>query len=121
MNVSNSQSSVMQDLLQFPIWLDEQAVAQRLKVSVYTIQRMRKRGELKAKRIGAQWRYRSDWLREYEDKADTPCQKISGSEGSSLNAVATVRPGARAGSIQKADKRDVHRSAQEIFKRPKSA
>jgi transposase len=54
----------MQDLLQFPIWLEERAVAERLKVSVYTIQRMRKRGDQKAKRIGNRWRYRSDWLRE---------------------------------------------------------
>jgi excisionase family DNA binding protein len=67
-----------------PTWLPEKTVAQRLDVSKYTIQRMRKAGKLKAKKIGNRWKYREDWLREYEDQEDTQCPKSSGSVDGSL-------------------------------------
>ena len=66
-------------IVAMPVWFDERTVAKRWGVSVYTVQRERKRGRLKAKRLGGRWKYRSDWLREYEDEA-TPCQSNSGSE-----------------------------------------
>jgi len=106
-------------IVAMPVWFDEHTVAKRWGVSVYTVQRERKRGRLKAKRLGGRWKYRTDWLREYEDEA-TPCQSDSRSENGSSTSGPTARIGASAGSIQQLDRRDVHRSAQQIFKSPRS-
>ena len=110
----------MGEVIPLPTWIDEYAVVQRWGVSVYTVQRYRKCGKVKAKRIGGRWKYRKDWLREYEDQEDTPCLSASGSENGSSTSGPTARTGACAGSIQKLDRRDVHLSAQKIFKSPKS-
>ena len=67
------------NLVPLPLWISERDVAERWGVSIFTVQRERKRGKLKAKRIGGRWKYRDDSLREYEDK-DTPCQSNSKSE-----------------------------------------
>ena len=106
-------------IVDMPVWFDEHTVARRWGVSVYTVQRERKRGRLKAKRLGGRWKYRSDWLREYEDEA-TPCQSDSRLENGFSTNGQTVRTGASVGSIQKLDKHDVHHSAQRIFKSPRS-
>ena len=103
-----------------PLWMTERAVAERLGVSIYTVQRMRKRGELKAKRIGRRWKYRDDWIREYEDEW-TPCQSSSESESGSSTGDPTAPIGVPAGSIQQLDRQDVHRSAQATFKPPRFA
>ena len=102
-----------------PLWFDEHTVAKRWGVSVYTVQRERKRGRLKAKLLGGRWKYRSDWLREYEDEA-TPCRSNSESGDGFSTSGSTARTGASVGSIQQLDRHDVHRSAQQIFKSPKS-
>ena len=65
-------------VISLPVWIEERALAARWNVSIYTIQRIRKRGEVKAKLIGGRWKYREDWVREYED-AGTPCRSNSGS------------------------------------------
>jgi excisionase family DNA binding protein len=101
-----------------PRWLTEQDVAVRLRVHKSTVQRLRKRGEFKAKLIGGRWKVREDWLRQYEDE-ETPCGSSSGSGNGFSASDQTVRTGASAGSIQGLDRRDVHRSAQAIFKRQK--
>ena len=110
----------MGEIIPMPLWIDERAVADRWGVSIYTVQRERKRGKIKAKRIGGRWKYREDWLREYEDQEDTPCLSNSESENGSLTSDPTVPTGVSVGSIQQLDKRDVHRSAQQIFKSPRS-
>jgi hypothetical protein len=81
-------------------WLSESDVAQRFGVSVWTVQRMRKDRVIKAKKLGGRWKYREDWLREFEDQEDTPCRKSSGLEGGSLIGDPTAQTGARAGTIQ---------------------
>jgi hypothetical protein len=101
-------------------WIDERAVADRWGVSIYTVRRERKRGKVKAKRIGGRWQYREDWLREYEDQEDTLCLSTSGSENGSSTSGPTAPTGVSVGSIQQLDRRDVHRSAQQIFKSPRS-
>ena len=108
-------------MISLPMWIEEASVAERWRVSIYTVQRIRKSGKVKAKRIGGRWKYREDWLREYEDKEDSPCLSGSGSGNGSLTSALTVRTGASAGSIQQLDRHDVHRSAQRIFKSPRSA
>jgi Helix-turn-helix domain len=107
------------ELISLPGWIEEQALAARWKVSIYTVQRMRKRGEVRAKRIGGRWKYREDWIQEYED-GETPCLSSSGlGNGSSISGP-TAQTGASAGSIQQLDRRDVHHSAQQIFKSQRS-
>jgi hypothetical protein len=101
-----------------PRWIEKRAVAKRWGVSVYTVQRYRKQGKVKAKRIGGRWKYREDWLREYEDQEDAPCLRPSGSGNGFSASGETARTGASAGSINQLDKHDVHRSAQQIFKSP---
>jgi excisionase family DNA binding protein len=110
--------TVSEKVVRLPKWLTEQDVAARLGVHKSTVQRLRKRGEFKAKLIGGRWKVREDWLYEYEDE-DTPCRSSSGSANGFLESDQTARTGASAGSIQKLDRRDVHRSAQTIFKRQK--
>lgn len=106
-------------VIPLPIWLDERTVALRWGVSFYTVQRIRKGGDLKAKRIGCRWKYREDWLREYEDKA-TPCQSSLELENGFSTGGQIARTGAPANSIQQLDRHAVHLSAQAIFKSPKS-
>ena len=88
----------MSDVTLMPIWIEERAVAKRWGVSIYTVQRERKRGRLKAKRLGGRWKYRSDWLREYEDEA-TPCQSNSGC-GKGLSGISVCEAGL---SVMRAD------------------
>jgi hypothetical protein len=103
-----------------PVWLEERDLASRWNVSHYTVQRMRKAGKLKAKKLGGRWKYREDWVWEYEDQEDTQCPKSSESENGSSTGDRTVQTGVCAGTTRKRGRRDVHRSAQAIFKRPKS-
>ena len=110
----------MGEVISLPLWMDERAVADRWGVSIYTVQRERKRGKVKAKRIGGRWKYREDWLREYEDQEDAPCLSPSGSGNGFSEGGQTAQTGVSAGSIQTLDRRDVHLSAQKIFKSPKS-
>ena len=93
-------SALGRDFVAYPTWIEERDLAARFNVSIYTVQRMRKRGELKAKKLGCRWAYREDWLREFEDQEDTPCRKSSGLEGGSLIGDQTAQTGARAGTIQ---------------------
>jgi hypothetical protein len=74
-----SKELVVAEVIPPPVWMEEQVLAARWNVSIFTVQRMRKRRELRAKRIGGRWKYREDWVREYEDQEDTPCLRTSGS------------------------------------------
>jgi hypothetical protein len=102
------------------IWITEKDVAARWGTSKYTVQRERKRGKLKMKKIGGRWKTREEWLREYEDQPDTPCHKNnSESEDFSLASVRTATSGAPATSISTVGRHDAHRLAQATFKKPK--
>jgi Helix-turn-helix domain len=107
------------EVISLPVWMEEQDLANRWNVSIFTVQRMRKRGEIRAKRIGGRWKYREDWVREYEEE-ETECQNNFASGSGFSTSGPTVRTGVSVGSIQKLDRRDVHRSAQQIFKSPRS-
>jgi integrase len=66
--------------LQMPSWMSEPELAERWGESTYSVQRKRKLGLIKAKRFGRGWKYRTDWILEYENQADNQCQASSGSE-----------------------------------------
>jgi hypothetical protein len=103
------------------IWLKEKDVAARWGTSKYTVQRERKRGKLKMKKIGGQWKTREEWLHEYEDQPDTPCHKNnSESENFSSASVRTATNGAPATSTPTVGRHDAHRLAQATFKKLKS-
>jgi hypothetical protein len=108
------------DGFRLPAWFEERDLASRWNISHFTVQRMRKAGKLKAKKIGNRWKYREDWVREYEDQEDTQCPQSSGLESGSLIGDPIAPSGARANTIPKPDRQDVHRSAQVIFKAPRS-
>lgn len=103
--------------------LSEGDVANQLGVSVFTVQRMRKRGEIKSKKIRGRWKYRQEWLVEYLEKADNQCDAMtsSASGSTSLSVGAGATCGAPAGTTQIHDRQSAHLSAQATFKRRKSA
>jgi Helix-turn-helix domain len=107
------------EVLSLPVWIEERVLAARWMVHVSTVQRMRKRGEVRAKRIGGRWKYREDWIQEYED-GETAWRSSSESGNGSSTGGPTARTGASAGSIPQLDRHDVHLSAQKIFKSPRS-
>jgi excisionase family DNA binding protein len=60
--------------------LDERQAADRLGVSVYTLQRIRKRGEIGFTKIGNRYRYTAEAITAYlKSKSVKPCQ-TSGSK-----------------------------------------
>lgn len=112
----------MSEVARFPALLTESQAADVLGVSVYTVQRMRKRGQLKAKKIGARWKYRDDWLREYLETPDTcPANETTdpapSAASGSLNAPAP-RCGTGPGSTATADRLVEHHSALRTLRRP---
>ncbi len=50
-----------------PVVLDLKQVALILGVTDVTVKHLTYKGELNARKVGAQWRYSRDWLRNYID------------------------------------------------------
>ncbi|MAW79913.1 MAG: hypothetical protein CMI63_06715 [Parvularcula sp.] len=55
-----------------PALLTEKEAAARLRIHLATLQRIRRRGEIRFKRVGRSIRYREDWLAEYVERDSCP-------------------------------------------------
>ncbi|MCH2394324.1 helix-turn-helix domain-containing protein [Oceanibaculum sp.] len=111
--------------IDLPRLLTEREAAEALGVSVYTIQRLRKQGEIRFKRLGGRWKTRADWLKEYLDREDNQCLEserktvaetvparslVTGSAGGTIHPT-----GAPPGSIRNPDRQSAAASARLIF------
>lgn len=101
-------------------------VAEYLGVSTDTVRREVRRKRLRCTRIGVRLKFTEDQIDAYlqnqgsdicENSNDPDRQKSSGSRS---DQTVKARPGAVPGSTTPLDKHAVHRSAQTIFKRPKT-
>ena len=63
------------------IFLNEDQVAARWGVSKSTVQRVRRAKRVRSKLIGGRWKFRLDWLTEFEDQVDSQCQRSSAEIG----------------------------------------
>ncbi|WP_291773842.1 helix-turn-helix domain-containing protein [Luteibacter sp.] len=95
---------------------DEAEAARRLGVSKATLMRERAAGKIHPMRIGKRViRYTESILNEYREA----CRNVSAKSATSGSAKGRVQTsGAEPGSTPILDKRDAHRLAQTIFKRP---
>jgi len=102
---------------QLPAHYSEEEVAEYFCVSVDTLRRERKRGEIKCFRVGTKPRYTDkhilDYLNSKEicEKTDTPLA-TAGSR-----SAATAPYGAQLGSIPQIDKHTAHHLAQATFRK----
>ncbi|MFQ5564202.1 MAG: helix-turn-helix domain-containing protein [Parvularculaceae bacterium] len=55
-----------------PRLLTEREAASRLRIHIATLQRIRRRGEIRFRRVGRQVRYLEDWITEYLEAAPWP-------------------------------------------------
>lgn len=102
--------------------LTEQEAADRLGVSKATIERIRKRGEIRFTKVGSRIRYRAEYVDEYLALQETaPCRSASAkSDRTGLVSVTALQTGTRSGSTPSLDRRDALLTAQRTFGRPKS-
>ncbi|WP_140986813.1 helix-turn-helix domain-containing protein [Asticcacaulis tiandongensis] len=113
----------MSNLALFPKLMSEKEASEMLGISVDTIQRIRKRGEIAFRKIGGRYRYTISDLNEYaENQRVEPCQRVqksakSGASGSH-NAPAPLS-GTSHGSIPALDRQNASQLAQAIFGKPK--
>ena len=107
-----------------PQLFSEQEVAKRLRCSVDTIRRERKRGLIGYQLVGSRIYYTEDQIIEYlEIKRIGPCHtKITNEQGKlgiiGSHNVRTVRSGAGHGSIRTPDRHAAHHLAQLTFGKP---
>lgn len=107
-----------------PVLLTEHEVAERLRRSVHTVRRERKRGYIGYTRIGSHIFYTEDQLAEYlANQRVEPCQvnkrrapDKSGTTGS--HNARTARSTAEHGLTQAPDRHAAHRLAQLTFGKP---
>lgn len=109
----------MSEIVNLPKLLSERQVAEALGVSVYTVQRLRKAGDIKAKRIGRQWKITETWLREYLAEEDNHCPAANDSRSGNTGCHEgrTARSGAEPGSTGTLDRRSALASAQATLSR----
>ncbi|MDH3289347.1 MAG: helix-turn-helix domain-containing protein, partial [Betaproteobacteria bacterium] len=70
--------------------LSEPEAAAALGVSRWTLERIRKRGEIRARKIGGRWKYRSEWIEDYIEAGSCQGEKRS-------DSVKSVETGSRSG------------------------
>ena len=108
---------------QLPILMKEQRAALELDISIDTLQRIRKRGEISFRKVGSRYRYTPKDLLEYLENQRTPCQKNvsvkSADSGSPTEPEA--RSGISHGSIPQLDKQNAAALASQTFGKPKSS
>ncbi|PYD59826.1 hypothetical protein CFR73_09570 [Novacetimonas maltaceti] len=106
----------------FRTLLTEQGIAARLGVSVTTVARYRKKGEIGYTMVGRRIRYTPQHLEDYLVRNEiTPCAAPLNRQVSTSSANAEGRTtGARAGMIASRDRQSAHRSALAILGKPKS-
>ena len=104
--------------------LDEKAAAEQLGVSVYTLARLRKAGQIAHVKIGGKVRYPASAILDFiASKTVQPCTKTNDlkSKASGSPAIPTVQSGKQLGMTETPGKLSAHHLAQKIFKKPKSA
>lgn len=103
--------------------MSEQKAADWLGVSVFTLQRIRKRGEIGHAKVGNRAQYTLEDLETYvASKSSKPCQKtVSKSEPTTSPSTKTPLYGKPLGSTPVPDKQSAFLLAQKTFKKPKSA
>lgn len=111
-------------VLPFPQLLTEKEAADSLGVSIDTIQRMRKRGDIAFRKIGGRFKYTAEDLREYIDNQRVgPCQKTTSELQNSEISGYQSAPGRHStrshGSTPLPDKRSASALAQATFGKPK--
>lgn len=110
---------MMRNLLAIPRLLTEQQTAEALGVSIYTVQRERKRGHLAGRLIGNRWRYTEADIVDYiERKKACPAGGMTGPDRSEITGSAggrIPRSGAAPGSTPPGDRLAAHRLAQQTF------
>ncbi|WP_084032709.1 helix-turn-helix domain-containing protein [Chelativorans sp. J32] len=110
-----------------PLLLTECEAAEKLRISVDTLRRIRKRGEIAARRIGGRWRYTDEDILEYQEG-----QKVAAWRGRVVELERSAVTGYRSGPTQPIttprgttttaaaiDRHAASRLAQTIFARPR--
>ncbi|MFT4095760.1 MAG: helix-turn-helix domain-containing protein [Rhodoblastus sp.] len=106
------------------VLLDEKTAAERLGISVYSLARIRKRGEIAYTEIGGRIRYPASAIPAFiSSRTVPPCPttNVLKSTGSGSPAIPTAPSGKPHGSTGMSGKHGAHLLAQAIFKKPKSA
>lgn len=116
----------MADVLPYDPPFSEAEAATRLGVSLATMQRIRKRGEIRFMMIGGRPRYRQAFINEYLAAQEVPpCPRENPtparSETTGRPAALAARNGAGRGSTPTLDRRAEHHSALTILQRPASS
>jgi len=103
---------------------DERAAARKLGVSVDTLRRERQRGRIGFVRIGQRKvKYTDRHLADYLELKECPVTSVTDSRSEVIGfpSAGTVGNGAGRGSMREPVRRDAHRSAQTILRKPSSA
>lgn len=103
--------------------MSERVAADWLGVSVFTLQRIRKRGEIGHAKVGNRAQYTLEDLQSYiASKSSKPCQMtVSKSEPTTSPGIKTPLYGKPLGMTPIPDKQSALLLAQKTFKKPKSA
>tara|TARA_R110001592_G_scaffold7065_6_gene39732 strand:- start:38173 stop:38514 length:342 start_codon:yes stop_codon:yes gene_type:complete len=105
-----------------PPLLTEREAATELGVSIDTMRRMRKAGEVQSKKIGGRYKYRVDWLNAYIEDTGWDANQITNksieSETTGYQKDAIPQCGAERGSAPILDKQSEHHSALMILREP---
>ena len=115
----------MTDVVKLPPLLYEEPAAKALGISVATLQRIRKRGEIAARRIGRRWRYTAADLIEYQERQKVPACPQPSVDNPKLRDIGSANAptptiGAPHGTrtAEAIDKHDALRLAQLTFGKP---
>lgn len=109
----------MSEVRRLPVLLSESQAADKLGVSIATMQRMRKRGDIAWRQIGGRVRYTIDDVRDYIEGARRCANDgdRARSETSGFPSGPTPTLGASLGSIQLPDRQSANQLARQIFGR----
>jgi hypothetical protein len=101
--------------------LTEQQAADWLGISIFTLRRIRKRGEIGYHKIGSAIHYTYDQLLTYlKSTRIEPCRRIdTKSENTTSACTGTAPSGKQPGSTVPLDKHAAYLWAQETFRKPK--
>lgn len=106
-------------IAQLPKLYTEREVADYLEVSIETVRRERRRGNISHTKIGKKIRYTQQHIQEYLHEQTCPAND-SKSETTGSQSGQTAQSGAQPGSTTLVDKQNVHHLAQQTFKKRKS-
>jgi excisionase family DNA binding protein len=104
-----------------PTWYTEEEIAERYGVSIFTVQRWRKAGALRAKRLGRVYKVREDWLLAWEEETEeSPCvgDAMDNSASSGCRSDRAGHTGTSRGSTSGRDRLAERRRALTIAQRP---